>query len=196
LIDFRYHIVSITAVFLALGIGVAVGATVLDQVSVTALRNQLDALSADLDARRADITALRNDLAQTQAIVRDLAPRVTAGALAGRRILFVDATDGAGWIGAVRRALLDAGAEDAGTLTATNRWEGEGAEEALDGIVADLFLLARLKNMRRDADWHLEKIKKLFHMAKILKECTKAVTERLRTRNEKVHPGNQGRHIA
>lgn len=137
MIDFRYHIVSITAVFLALGIGVAVGATVLDQVSVDALRNQLDDLSADLDARRADITELRGELGRTQDLVRDLTPRVTAGALAGQRVLFVDAAGAAGWVGTARRSILDAGAEDAGTLTMTARWDGGGANAELAEIAAE-----------------------------------------------------------
>lgn len=137
LIDFRYHIVSITAVFLALGIGVAVGATVLDQVSVEALRSQLDDLSSDLDARRADITDLRTEIGRTKDLVEDLSPRVTEGLLSGRRVLFVDAAEGAGWVGTARRAILDAGAEEVGKLSFTPEWAASGSVDALDEIVID-----------------------------------------------------------
>lgn len=134
MIDFRYHIVSITAVFLALGIGVAVGATVLDQVSVDALRNQLNELSSDLDARRAEITDLRAQVRRTQGLVGDLGSRVMDGRLVGRRVLFVDTGGDAGWAGATRRAILDAGAEDFGTLSFTPRWDATGADQALEQI--------------------------------------------------------------
>lgn len=137
MIDFRYHIVSITAVFLALGIGVAVGATVLNQVSVEALRSRLDDLSGDLDARRADITELRADLGRTQSLARDLAPRVTAGALAGQNVVFVDATGAAGWVDSARKAVVGAGATDVGTIEITARWDGAQANEELAGIALE-----------------------------------------------------------
>ena len=41
MINIRYHIVSITAVFLALGIGVALGSTFLDRVTVNVLDDQI-----------------------------------------------------------------------------------------------------------------------------------------------------------
>ncbi len=42
MINLRYHIISITAVFLALGIGLTLGSTFLDRVTVDTLESQLD----------------------------------------------------------------------------------------------------------------------------------------------------------
>ncbi|MBV9664035.1 MAG: copper transporter, partial [Actinobacteria bacterium] len=44
MINFRYHLVSLTAVFLALAIGIAMGATVVDQATVKLLRSQLESV--------------------------------------------------------------------------------------------------------------------------------------------------------
>ena len=60
MIDFRYHLVSIVAVFLALAIGIVLGATQLQRQTVdvlqstsNSLRNQLSAASAERDSYQA-----------------------------------------------------------------------------------------------------------------------------------------------
>jgi hypothetical protein len=49
MINFRYHIVSITAVFLALGVGLLLGTTFLDDALADQLRGDLEELERDLD---------------------------------------------------------------------------------------------------------------------------------------------------
>jgi hypothetical protein len=49
MINFRFHIVSLTAVLLALGIGLVLGTTFLDEATVKGLERQLDGLERDLD---------------------------------------------------------------------------------------------------------------------------------------------------
>jgi hypothetical protein len=49
MINFRYHIVSLTAVFLALGVGLLLGTTFLDDALEDQLRGDLDELEDDLD---------------------------------------------------------------------------------------------------------------------------------------------------
>jgi copper transport outer membrane protein MctB len=50
MISFRFHIVSLTAVLLALGIGLVLGTTFLDDATVNTLENQLSDLERSLDA--------------------------------------------------------------------------------------------------------------------------------------------------
>lgn len=52
MIDFRYHIVSLIAVFLALGIGVVVGTTVVDRGVVTRLESQVNGLNEEVKSER------------------------------------------------------------------------------------------------------------------------------------------------
>jgi hypothetical protein len=122
LIDFRYHIVSITAVFLALGIGVAVGATVLDQVTVDALRGQLERLETTRDEGRASISELRAEAARHDSLVETLATRMTGGVLTERQVIFVDQTHGAPWVKGVRDAVTGAGATNMGSIEFTGEW--------------------------------------------------------------------------
>ena len=63
-INLRYHIVSITAVFLALAIGIAVGTTFIDKATISTLRDRLDGLEERVRDTEADNSALQDDLAE------------------------------------------------------------------------------------------------------------------------------------
>ena len=47
MINLRYHIISIVAVFLALGIGLALGSTFVDTILVNELEDQVNEFEAD-----------------------------------------------------------------------------------------------------------------------------------------------------
>lgn len=66
MISFRFHIVSIVAVFLALAIGIVVGSTLIDRAIVEGLRNRVDEVSDNLDERQAanERLAAQNDVLQ------------------------------------------------------------------------------------------------------------------------------------
>jgi hypothetical protein len=92
-INLRYHIVSIVAVFLALGIGVLMGSTVVDRATVDFLRNRIDDLEAARDDARersgaldADLRRLRDLDQQFQVEGRD---QLVQGRLSGVPIVVV-----------------------------------------------------------------------------------------------------------
>jgi len=62
MISFRFHVVSITAVFLAIAIGVVVGTTYVDGAVVDGLRNRIDSVEGNLDDRRAENDRLESEL--------------------------------------------------------------------------------------------------------------------------------------
>jgi hypothetical protein len=62
MISFRFHVVSLTAVFLAIAIGVIVGTTYVDRAVVENLENRIDTVSENLDERRAQIDDLEEAL--------------------------------------------------------------------------------------------------------------------------------------
>lgn len=64
MINFRYHIVSLTAVFLALVIGIAMGTTVVSKATVDGLRTNLDRVEARS-------TKVQGENEELRAIVRD-----------------------------------------------------------------------------------------------------------------------------
>jgi len=59
MINFRFHLVSIVAVFLALAVGVVMGYGVLGQPTVDTLQNRIDAVEANAEARRQENDELR-----------------------------------------------------------------------------------------------------------------------------------------
>jgi hypothetical protein len=58
MINLRYHIVSLTAVFLAIGIGLTLGSTFLDRATVDNLQGQLESLETRLQERDEQIDEL------------------------------------------------------------------------------------------------------------------------------------------
>ena len=64
MISLRFHIVSIIAVFLAIAIGIVVGATFVDRATVDLLQNRIDTVEENLDARRAEIADLESQIDQ------------------------------------------------------------------------------------------------------------------------------------
>jgi hypothetical protein len=132
LIDFRYHIVSIAAVFLALGIGVATGAAVLDRVTVGQLENQLNTLRDQLNDHRAEVTELRALRTRSSEMIDGLAERVVEGSLEGTSLVLASMGTEEEWHSDVREALVGAGGVVAGSVVLSELWmleEGEQIEE-------------------------------------------------------------------
>jgi outer membrane murein-binding lipoprotein Lpp len=69
MISFRFHVVSITAVFLAIAIGVVVGTTYVDRAVVDNLESRIDRVSQNLDTRKAQNDALERQLNEVGAYV-------------------------------------------------------------------------------------------------------------------------------
>jgi outer membrane murein-binding lipoprotein Lpp len=69
MISFRFHVVSITAVFLALAIGVLVGTTYVDGAVVDGLRSRINTVSRNLDDRKATNDRLEAELGETRQYV-------------------------------------------------------------------------------------------------------------------------------
>ncbi len=89
MIDFRYHLVSIISVFLALAVGIVVGTTALNGVIVDDLRQRVDGLAADKRAREQTIGDQQRQLAAASAFVTAVTPQEVAGQLAGRRVTLI-----------------------------------------------------------------------------------------------------------
>jgi Copper transport outer membrane protein, MctB len=90
-INFRYHVVSIVAVFLALAIGIVLGATELQGATLDALRAGNKDLNNNLAAARAQNAALRQQLAADQGFAQANEGRLLDGLLSNQRVVVVTA---------------------------------------------------------------------------------------------------------
>ena len=117
MIDFRYHLVSIVAVFLALAIGIVVGATALKPKVEEGLDNASRHEQHQIDQNRTTITNLKNQISADNALAEASAPRLLAGLLQGQRVVLVTAPGADGsTISGITKDLGLAGAKVAGQV--------------------------------------------------------------------------------
>lgn len=83
MINFRFHLVSLIAVFLALAVGIVVGSTVIDQAIVDGLRDQIDRVEAKADARKVENDGLKDELDRMSGYVEGSAGFAVQGRLRG-----------------------------------------------------------------------------------------------------------------
>jgi hypothetical protein len=88
-INFRYHVVSLTAVFLALAIGLVVGTAALNGPVADSLRQQVTAVSQDNSNLRDQQNQFRDELKRAQEFATEVSPALLNGKLTGRKILIV-----------------------------------------------------------------------------------------------------------
>ncbi len=89
MIDFRYHLVSIVAVFLALAIGIVLGSTELQGYTIDGLRASSDALSRELSGVSAQRDSYQAEASAQDQFLQSAEPRLLAGLLAGERVVIV-----------------------------------------------------------------------------------------------------------
>jgi hypothetical protein len=88
-IDFRYHLVSIIAVFLALAIGLAIGATALSPKTAEILNSQERRAVATNAALTKHNQALANQVAADQAFAQAASQRLVGGLLEHEKVVLV-----------------------------------------------------------------------------------------------------------
>lgn len=123
MIDFRYHLVSLISVFLALAVGVVLGAGPLQNSIGTALQDQVSELRTDRDAVRAELDTTRQIAERSDAFIDATSPSLVADTLKGQRVAVV-ALPGAAPddVVSVDEELAAAGAEVNAHVYLTEAW--------------------------------------------------------------------------
>jgi hypothetical protein len=88
-IDFRYHLVSLIAVFLAVALGIVIGTTALNEPILADIKNQVSALEQDKRSLEDRTQQLQTQLNTTDAFEEAVAPALVDRALAGKTVLLV-----------------------------------------------------------------------------------------------------------
>jgi cell division septum initiation protein DivIVA len=131
MIDFRYHIVSIVAVFLSLGVGIMIGSGFLGEPLLEQLRRNVESVRDDNSDLRAEIDELRGRLQAEAGFVEASKAYLVSSALAGERVvLFTFAGSDGEVVDGVRAAFEDAGAEVVSVVTLDERFALDGEDDA------------------------------------------------------------------
>lgn len=116
MINFRYHVVSLTAVFLALAVGLVVGTAAANGPIADALRATVDALRKDNQQLREQVNSLTEEVRREEDFVVQATPGLLNEALAGRRVLVLTVPSGRDHADGVLERLQMAGAVITGRI--------------------------------------------------------------------------------
>jgi hypothetical protein len=121
-INFRYHVVSLTAVFLALAIGLVVGTAALNGPVADSLKSQISALSKDNSNKRDQINQYRDELNKNQDFATQIAPAYLNNQLAGRKVLVLALPNTSEYADGVIAMLKVAGATVTSKITVQDKF--------------------------------------------------------------------------
>lgn len=136
IIDIKYHIASLAAVFLALGLGILIGTTMIGNDTIIENQKQLtDRMEAQLESLR-----MNNEAIQTRAEMleiensmqkefeRNVMPTLIAGRLAGKNIAIIE-TNNYGFPDSILEAIKMAGGNVSSVTTVLNGLQLENQEQ-------------------------------------------------------------------
>lgn len=174
MINFRYHVVSLTAVFLALAVGLVLGTAALNGTLTDNLHDQVTSLSKSNEQLRGDLKHADQAANNKEQFDEQMAPRLLAGTLTAKRVLVLTLPDAdSKQISGTIEKLGFAGAKVTGQLQLTNTFTDPGQADAMadlahkapsdirglpnssDGVVMSSALLAQVlmsKGSASDAD--------------------------------------------
>jgi hypothetical protein len=133
MINFRFHLVSLVAVFLALGLGILVGSTVIDQGIVDRLDSEISSVRKENKERKTANEELSKQNKQLQQYIEETAPFVGDGRLEGLSVAVVADTGVDGdVVKQAETALRDAGADVPAVLSLEDSWKLESDAQLQD----------------------------------------------------------------
>ena len=135
MINFRYHVVSLAAVFLALAIGLVVGTAAANGPLAENLNDQVNKITDEKEQLRDDLDQSRAELKKNSDFATEVAPMLLNGKLAGHTALLVKiegsdkdvdtAVDG------IANLLQTAGAKISGTVTIKEKFTAAASDDEL-----------------------------------------------------------------
>ena len=133
MVNFRFHIISLIAVFLALGLGVLMGSTVLDDQIVDRLDREIGDVRNEASARKAENDRLKDELERAEAYMRDAASFTVAGRLTSVPVaVFAERGVDGGVVDDTVALLEDAGAVAPAIYWLEEPWQLRDSKEVND----------------------------------------------------------------
>lgn len=137
MVDFRYHVISIVAIFVALAVGIVLGAGPLKGASDAALRDSVASFRTENSALRQQLKDAQDQVGLTDRFASQIAPGLVARRLPRTSVVIVrlagvDST----FSDEVTTLMRRAGATVTGTVTLSGAWTGDAAQHALANAAA------------------------------------------------------------
>src|SRR4051812_11881953 len=135
MLDFRYHALSLVAVFLALAIGIVLGVTIGDSLVSDAERSLRGDLRANVEDARSDEAKARSELAARDRMLDQLYPQLATSRLNGVRVALVS------WgplPSNVEKSVRDAVSKGGGRLDSISKFD-KPLTTLKDALGADVF---------------------------------------------------------
>lgn len=139
MIDFRYHIVSLISVFLALAVGIALGAGPLKETIGDTLTGQVEQLRGEKDALRAELDTTTGALQDAETYIDAAGPQLLDGSLTDRRVAVIALGEVDEAIRtAIDERLAQSGASVTAHVTLTETWADPDARTFRQALVGQL----------------------------------------------------------
>ncbi|MCW2635452.1 MAG: hypothetical protein JWQ99_1819 [Blastococcus sp.] len=137
MIDFRYHLVSLIAVFLAVALGIVIGTTALNQPILADIKSQVQSLEHDKRGLEDQTQALQSQLDTSDAFDAAVGPTLVGNSLAGRRVLLIVSNEDVPTetIDGVSGLIEEAGGTVSGTLQLHPAYSDPSAASSLQSYV-------------------------------------------------------------
>jgi hypothetical protein len=152
-IDFRYHLVSIVSIFLALAVGILLGAGPLQEDLGKTLSNQVSTLRKEKDVLRTQLQQAEARVDASDKFVTAVTPALTESRLGGRSAVIVTLPGSdASLVTGVTKALTSSGATVSGTVEVQDAWTDPAKRSFRDQLLASLAPLVGLEEASGSLD--------------------------------------------
>lgn len=144
MIDFRYHIVSIVSIFLALAVGIVLGAGPLQGRLGDTLNQEVSALRKTKTDLNTQLREAENTNKQLNAFVSALKPELIDGRLSGRSVVMIRLPGSSDDVAkSVSDVLTEAGAKVNGSVKITTAWTDPAKKTFRESLATSLAPLGR-----------------------------------------------------
>jgi len=131
MLDARYHLFYLIAIFLMLSFGILIGASYYGPVQVRQQRKAFDSLLAQTNVVVQERKEAQAHLGKDEAALAVLRPALVRGKLTGKRVVLIQTGDYADATESATTALSDAGASVTATVTLSSKWGTLGPRQRL-----------------------------------------------------------------
>jgi hypothetical protein len=138
-ISFRYHVVSIIAVFLALALGIVVGTTALNGPVTTDLRKQVDSLKSDRGQLAQQVKTLQGQVDNAGQFASTFGAQLVTGTLKSKNVLIIGLPGAAtGMQDGIAAQITAAGAQITGRLQLATDYIDQARGTSIDSFATSV----------------------------------------------------------